>query len=99
MLTELQTRKLLKSFCMYDSEHNGYLVQKDFEKIATNIATVKNLGSRSPKVPALKERFLQIWKSLASEADISGDKKICLKEWLAYYDDVLGNNERYLKEV
>ena len=99
MLTELQTRKLLKLFCMYDGDHNGYLVQKDFEKIATNIATVKNLGSRSPKVLALKERFLQVWKSLASKADVSGDKKICLKEWLAYYDDVLGSNEKYLKEV
>lgn len=99
MLTELQTRKLLKLFCMYDGDRNGFLVQKDFEKIATRIATVKNLGSRSPKVVALKERFLRVWKSLVSVADTTGDKKVCFEEWLAYYDEVLGDKERYLKEV
>lgn len=99
MLTELQTRKLLKLFCMYDGDHNEYLVQKDFEKIATKIAVAKNLGSRSPKVLALKERFLQVWKSLMSKADASGDKRICLSEWLAYYDAVLNDQDKYLKEV
>ncbi|MGD1858324.1 MAG: EF-hand domain-containing protein [Leptolyngbyaceae cyanobacterium] len=99
MLTELQTRKLLKLFCMYDGDHNEYLVQKDFEKIATKIATVKNLGSRSPKVLVLKERFLQVWRSLMSKADASGDRKICLNEWLAYYDDILNDKDKYLKEV
>ena len=99
MLTELQTRKLLKLFCMYDGDHNEYLVKKDFEKIAIKIAEVKNIGSRSPKILALKERFLQVWKSLLSDADASGDKKVCLSEWLAYYDDVLGNKEKYFQEV
>lgn len=99
MLTELQTRKLLKLFCMYDGDHNEHLVQKDFEKIATKIAVVKNLGSRSPKVLALKERFFQVWKSLMNKADASGDRKICLNEWLAYYDEILGDKDKYLKEV
>lgn len=99
MLTELQTRKLLKLFCMYDGDRNEYLVKKDFEKIAVKVADVKNIGSRSPKILALKERFLQMWKSLSSQADASGDKKICLSEWLAYYDDVLKDQKKYLKEV
>lgn len=99
MLTELQNRKLLKLFCMYDGDRNGFLVCKDFEKIADKLATVKNLGSRSPKVLVLKERFLQVWKSLLSKADSSGDKKVCLEEWLAYYDDVLGDKEKYAEEV
>lgn len=99
MLTELQTRKLLKLFCMYDGDHNEYLVKKDFEKIAVKVAEIKNIGARSPKVVALKERFLQMWKSLSSKADASGDKKICLSEWLAYYDDVLNDQATYLKEV
>ena len=99
MLTELQVRKLLKLFCMYDGDHNEYLVKKDFEKIAIKIAEIKNIGARSPKVLALKERFVQMWKSLSSKADASGDKKICLSEWLAYYDDVLSDQTKYLKEV
>lgn len=99
MLTELQNRKLLKLFCMYDCDRDGFLVCKDFENIVTKLATVKNLGARSPKVVGLKERFLRAWKSLLSEADADSDKKISLKEWLAYYDEVLGNKERYFQEV
>ncbi|MDV3351019.1 calcium-binding protein [Leptolyngbyaceae cyanobacterium CCMR0082] len=99
MLTELQNRKLLKLFCMYDCDRDGFLVCKDFENIATKLAKVKNLGARSPKVLALKERFLQAWKSLLSGADSNSDKKISLQEWLTYYDDVLGNKDRYFKEV
>ncbi len=99
MLTELQNRKLLKLFCMYDCDRDGILVGKDFENIATRLAEVKNLGARSPKVLALKERFKQAWKSLVSKADVNSDKKISLQEWLAYYDEVLENQERYFKEV
>lgn len=99
MLTELQTRKLLKLFCMYDCDRDGVLVCKDFENIANKIATVKNLGARSPKVVMLKERFFQAWKSLLSKADTSGDKKVCLTEWMAYYEYVLGDKDKYFKEV
>ncbi len=99
MLTELQNRKLLKLFSMYDCDRDGVLVCKDFETIANKIATVKNLGARSPKVVMLKERFLRVWKSLLTQADASGDKQICLKEWLAYYDDVLGDKDKYRQEV
>lgn len=99
MLTELQNRKLLKLFCMYDGDRDGHLVSQDFENIATKLATVKNLGSRSPKVLVLKERFLQLWKSLLTKADASGDRKICLDEWLAYYDEALSDRETYLQEV
>lgn len=84
---------------MYDCDRDGNLVCKDFENIATKVAKVKNLGARSPKVLALKERFLRAWKSLLGEADANSDKKISLEEWLAYYDNVLGNKERYFKEV
>ena len=99
MLTELQTRKLLKLFCMYDGDRNGFLVCQDFEKIADRLATVKNLGSRSPKVLVLKERFIQVWKSLLNKADTSGDKQVSLTEWLSYYDEVLKDKEKYTKEV
>ncbi|MBX2863386.1 MAG: calcium-binding protein [Leptolyngbyaceae cyanobacterium MAG.088] len=99
MLTELQKRKLLKLFCMYDCDRDGVLVCKDFENIATRLADVKNLGARSPKVVALKERFRQAWKSLLSKANANSDKKITLAEWFTYYDDVLDNKERYIKEV
>lgn len=99
MLTELQNRKLLKLFCMYDGDQNQFLVKKDFEKIAIKIAEVKNIGSRSPKLMGLKERYARVWKSLSSKADDSGDKKVCLSEWLAYYEEILGDKEKYQEEV
>jgi juvenile hormone diol kinase len=99
MLTELQTRKLLKLFCMYDGDRDGFLVRKDFEKIASKLCTVKNMGSRSPKFMMLQERMVKAWKSLVKKADSSGDKKISLDEWLAYHDDVLSDRATYTQEV
>ncbi|MEL7316223.1 MAG: EF-hand domain-containing protein [Cyanobacteria bacterium J06559_3] len=99
MLTELQSRKLLKLFCMYDGDRNGFLVQQDFEQVVERLAKAKNLGARSPKVLALKERFRRVWQSLLAKADASGDQKVCLNEWMAYYVDVLGDEEKYAQEV
>ncbi|MDA0269196.1 MAG: calcium-binding protein [Cyanobacteria bacterium] len=99
MLTELQNRKLLKLFCMYDGDRDGFLVCQDFEKIASKLATIKNLGSRSPKFMMLRERMVKAWKNLLKQADASGDKKISLEEWLAYHDEVLSDRATYTAEV
>ncbi len=99
MLTELQTRKLLKLFCMYDGDRDGFLVRKDFEKVAAKLCTVKNLGSRSPKFMMLQERLVTAWKNLRKKADSNSDKKISLDEWLAYHDDVLSDRATYTQEV
>jgi Ca2+-binding EF-hand superfamily protein len=99
MLTELQARKLMKLFCMYDGDRDGYLVGRDFEAIAAKLGEVKNLGGRSPKLMGVKERLAQAWKSLVGKADTSGDKKISLDEWLAYYADVISDDAKYSREV
>jgi Ca2+-binding EF-hand superfamily protein len=99
MLTALQNRKLLKLFCMYDGDRDGFLVKKDFENVASRLCTVKNLGSRSPKSMMLQERMVTAWKDLVKKADSSGDKKISLDEWLEYHDGVLSDRDTYTQEV
>jgi Ca2+-binding EF-hand superfamily protein len=99
MLTELQARKLLKLFCMYDGDRDGHVVSQDFERIADKLADLKNLRGRSPKCLLLKDKFTQAWKQLVSRADSSRDQKVSLDEWLSYYAAVLSDEAKYTQEV
>lgn len=99
MLTELQARKLLKLFCMYDGDHDGTVIRQDFERIADKLAEIKDLRGRSAKCLLLKDKFSQAWKQLVKKADSSHDQKVSLEEWLAYYSNVLADETQYTKEV
>lgn len=99
MLSDFQRRKLIKLFSMYDADHTGYLVAKDFENIAKRLAVLRGWGGRSPRYVGLLTQLTNNWKSLKGEADTDGDRKIDLNEWLAYYDGVLNDEKRYQKRI
>ena len=99
MLTPLQTQKLTKFFSMYDTNCDGFLVAHDFEHIVKKLADLKHLGSRSSQYLALNDRFTRFWKSLESHADQNHDHKISLDEWLAYYEIILSDEQRYQDEL
>jgi Ca2+-binding EF-hand superfamily protein len=99
MLTELQKRKLIKFFSMYDANYDGVLVCQDFENIIKKLATLRNFGTRSSKYQLLMDKCMHNWKSLKGGADTSRDKKVCIEEWLNYYDGVLSEEKKYNQEV
>ncbi len=99
MLTELQKRKLIKLFSMYDANYHGILVSHDFENIVKKLANIRNWGARSAKYQLLVDKCMHKWKCLKAEADKSHDQKVTLEEWLNYYDDLLNDEEKYNQEV
>lgn len=99
MLTELQTRKLTKYFSMYDADCSGRIVAQDFEQIAKKLADRRNWSPRSPRYLTLINQFQQDWKHLDAAADKSDNREVNLEEWLAYYDIVLSDSDRYHKSL
>lgn len=98
MLSDLQTRKIIKFFSMYDTNCDGLLVSGDFENIVKKLADL-NLSNRSGKYLSLKDRFTRAWKALETHADLNHDHRISLKEWLSYYQSVLENEQKYQEEL
>ncbi|MEM9450156.1 MAG: calcium-binding protein [Cyanobacteria bacterium P01_E01_bin.6] len=99
MLTDLQTRKLVKFFSMYDADYKGHINCSDFENIAKKLAKRRNWSLRSPRYITLSNQFTYDWKCLKRDADKGHDKQVSLEEWLTYYDGVLGDPDAYQKSA
>ncbi|MEO1521529.1 MAG: calcium-binding protein [Cyanobacteria bacterium J06633_2] len=99
MLTELQTRKLVKLFSMYDADYKGHIHRDDFENIAKKLAKRRNWSLRSPRYVTLSNQFTYDWKCLVRDADTGKNKQLSLEEWLSYYDQVLSNPDAYQKSA
>ncbi|MEM8641775.1 MAG: EF-hand domain-containing protein [Cyanobacteria bacterium P01_G01_bin.54] len=95
MLTDLQKRKLMKLFSIYDADCDGALEQKDFDAVAQELTQTAGWSTRSPKCLTLTGQFSQEWKCLLSSADANRDRQISIEEWFSYYDDLLGDQQKY----
>ncbi|MFW6359052.1 MAG: EF-hand domain-containing protein [Chroococcales cyanobacterium] len=99
MLTPLQQRKLMKLFCLYDTNNDGAIVRQDFEKIVKKLADFKGWGLRSSKYHILNGKYMQEWKSLEKQADASHNHQVNLEEWFNHYDRLLSDETKYQEEV
>jgi Ca2+-binding EF-hand superfamily protein len=99
MLTHFQKRKLIKLFSMYDADRTGYLASKDFENLAKRLAALRGWGGRSPRYRGLLAQLTSNWQELKGQADQDSNHQVDLDEWLAYYEAVLGDAQRYAKRV
>ena len=99
MLTELQTRKLIKLFSMYDAQYKGFIDCDDFDNIAKKLAGRRNWSLRSPRYITLSSQLTYDWKCLKRDADKVHDKHISIDEWLDYYDGVLSDSAKYQKSA
>lgn len=99
MLTDLQKRKLVKLFSMYDANYKGHIGHDDFDNIAKKLANRRNWSLRSPRYISLSSQLTYDWQCLKRDADKAHDKQISIDEWLDYYDIVLSSPERYQKSA
>jgi Ca2+-binding EF-hand superfamily protein len=99
MLTELQRKKLTRYFRVYDIDDDGRIGPADFERVVENVRILHGLSSDSPAHLALRDGYLRRWKALETSADTDHDGGVDLDEWLAYWDAVIGEDERYESEV
>ncbi|NEO84981.1 MAG: calcium-binding protein [Spirulina sp. SIO3F2] len=99
MLTDLQKRKLMKLFSMYDANCDGSLVSQDFDAVAQKLSGIAGWSTRSPKCLTLTHQLSQKWKRLKGSADSDRDQQISIDEWFCYYDEVLADKKRYAEQV
>jgi Ca2+-binding EF-hand superfamily protein len=99
MLSELQKKKLIRYFRVYDVDDNGRIALQDFERVVENVRMLHGLGENSPRHRALKEGYLRRWEALRQSADVDDDGGVDLDEWLDYWEGVLGDEARYEAEI
>lgn len=99
MLTDLQTSKLTRYFRLYDVDDDGRIALPDFERVVENVRVLHGAGENSPVHRGLRQGYLSRWLALATSADVDQDGGVDLTEWLAYWDRVLGDEDRYQTEI
>ncbi|MDX1646761.1 MAG: hypothetical protein R3304_06440 [Longimicrobiales bacterium] len=99
MLSDLQTKKLIRYFQVYDIDDDGRIDAADFERIVENVRLLHGADSRSREAEALRSAYLRFWSGLRSQADGDEDGGVDLDEWLAYWQRVLEDDGRYQEEV
>lgn len=99
MLTSLQQQKLTRYFRVYDVDDDGRIARADYERVAENVRAMHNAGARSPAHRAIEDGFIRQWEALRESADADEDGGVDLLEWLRYWDVVLADDARYLREV
>jgi len=102
MLTELQKRKLMKLFCMYDARNLGILKISDFERLAQQLAELRGWRPGTADYEKITSQYLFRWNRMRSEIKqalhVQNDGQVNLDEWLTYYGIVL-NDQNQEKEL
>ncbi len=99
MLSVLQTKKLTRYFQVYDVDDDGRIASADFERIVENVRVLHGDGENSEAFEGLRGAYIGRWERLRASADGDGDGGVDLDEWLAYWQLVLEDDQRYQQEV
>lgn len=82
MLTKLLADKHTKNFQVYDVDGSNYVEQTDLERWAKNLAKIRGLEPDTLEFKKLVEQFIEIWTNFWQPADVNGDGKVSLQEYL-----------------
>jgi len=99
MVTEIQRRKLVKLFSMYDTNNTGSVSRSDFDLLFKKMSSLRNWSLRSPKCLVLQDKLTRMWTNLSKQADLTHNKQVSLAEWLVYKESVLSHEQAYTDEV
>ena len=84
---------------MYDVDDDGRIGPRDFARILENLRYLHGLDDGSEDHRRLEESYRRRWEGIRRSADVDDDGEVSLGEWLAYWDTVLADDERYEAEV
>ena len=87
MLTDVQKQKLAHLFNVMDSDGNGIVEWDDFERIADNIASTRDLEPGSQEYEALMGQYRYGWEQAQPFVEGAGMNR---DQFLASYDAILG---------
>ncbi|MEQ9621584.1 EF-hand domain-containing protein [Coleofasciculus chthonoplastes] len=91
MLSQLLQKKHTKNFKVYDLDGSGFVELADLERCASNLAQLRNQQSDSSEVLDLQAKYLAIWTNFWQPADINGDGKVSLEEYLKVAENSINN--------
>ncbi|MAS34969.1 MAG: hypothetical protein CL610_13250 [Anaerolineaceae bacterium] len=89
MLTELQRRKMTRLFNVFDANHNGFIEEQDYLRIAQNFARLRGLSPGSTGYQKLQAKFSFVWEYIQKFGDPDHDEFVSLPEFLVYAESVL----------
>ena len=89
MLSQLLQNKHTKNFQIYDLDGSGFVELADLELCASNLAKLRNWEPDSSNFLEVKAKYSAIWTNFWQPADISGDGKVSLEEYLKLADSLI----------
>ncbi|NET86234.1 MAG: EF-hand domain-containing protein, partial [Moorea sp. SIO1F2] len=94
-------KKHTKNFWVYDADKNGYVEKADLEQCARNLALLRGWKAGMPEFEDISAKYAAIWQKLFQPADINGDGKVELEEYLKVADKSIANfpNSAELQEA
>ncbi len=99
MLSPFQKQKLTRYFTVYDVNDDGAIGVVDFERVLENLRYLHRLDADAPHLTGLRSAYVKRWEAVRQSADTDHDGAVDLTEWLAYWDGVLSDEDRYETEV
>jgi len=91
MLSQLLQKKHTKNFQVYDLDGNGFVELADLENRAISLAKLRNWEPDSSEFMELKSNYLALWTNFWQPADINGDGKVSLEEYLKVAESLISN--------
>lgn len=101
MLSELLNKKHTKNFWVYDADKNGYVEKADLELCALNLALLRGWEPGMPEFEDLSAKYAAIWQKFWQPADLNGDGKVELEDYLTVAEKSIANfpNSAELQEA
>jgi juvenile hormone diol kinase len=91
MLSQLLQKKHTNNFRIYDIDGSGFVELADLESCANNLAKLRNWEADSSEFIELQAKYSAIWTNFWQPADINGDGKVSLDEYLKVADNSISN--------
>lgn len=92
MLTDLQTRKLMRMFHAFDQDRDGSLEEQDFAGFATKLASVFDVAADSSTSAQLHQQLLEQWQQLQAVAG-ANQEQVDPDSWLRFHDAIFSSPE------
>lgn len=91
MLSQLLQKKHTNNFQIYDIDGSGFVELADLERCAINLAELRNWDADSSEFLELQAKYSAIWTNFWQPADVNGDGKVTLDEYLKVAENSIAN--------
>ena len=95
MLTALQTRKLNRSFSLFDVDRNGFMERADCELVVSVTTEAMGYALGSPEYQAYYNEYMAGWDALLQLGDSDGDQRLTQAEFRVAYDKMMAQPEQF----